>query len=217
MTDETLDVLKKIASAVGDLGRRMDAFERRGGAVPDGSDGDFGAAMRANETARADLQRRDAMLALRMREAGPQSDADRRKCTDFQVRADAAYHSVGKGSVPPPFSMEPARTYKARILSLLQCYSPELKNISLSGLPEDMVDKFGEQIFADAAAEAKSPKHLPPTGFLERKKVTESGHKVTDFYGRESFIKNMMPPVRFAKIIDPRAIKLRELLSKNDF
>ena len=93
-----------------------------------------------------------------------------------QSRADSLFLSLNEKLTAPLFGESPT-SYRKRLASRLQKYSPKLKDVKLDSISDAATFEILErEIYADAAAAASSPAFLP-----EGKLFPE---KITDFAGR---------------------------------
>lgn len=93
-----------------------------------------------------------------------------------QSRADSLFLSLNEKLTAPLFGESPI-SYRKRLASRLQKYSPKLKDVKLDSISDAATFEILErEIYADAVAASASPAFLP-----EGKLVPE---KVTDFAGR---------------------------------
>ena len=93
-----------------------------------------------------------------------------------QSRADSLFLSLNEKLTAPLFGESPT-SYRKRLASRLQKYSPKLKDVKLDSISDAATFEILErEIYADAAAASSSPAFLP-----EGKLFPE---KITDFAGR---------------------------------
>jgi hypothetical protein len=232
-TNELKQMLQQIASAVSGLSERLTKLESGDGeGTPDSVPVDIGRAkpaeiaadsvyveMQAQKKMRDELRLREAALDRRMRASQPKSRTEEAQLAAFQAKADGVLRDLGEGSAPTPYPLEGLAIYRRRVLGKLTRYSPKLKGLPLTDIDDKTLAQLEPQIFADAQAEALRPTELtiPPQGIVERKSVSPGGHKISEFYGRESFVVGMKPVSRIVKLMDPRKEKLRALLADNNF
>jgi hypothetical protein len=98
-----------------------------------------------------------------------------------QARADAIFNELGQ-RCPPPMASEPLTTYRHRLAKALARYSPSYKNINIGELRGGTLDVCEQQIYADAAREAKAPTDLMP-GMLRMIEKKRDGHTIREFHG----------------------------------
>lgn len=93
-----------------------------------------------------------------------------------QSRADSIFLSLNEKLTAPLFGETPI-SYRKRLASRLQKYSPKLKDVKLDSISDPATFEILErEIYADAASASTSPAFLP-----EGKLIPE---KITDFAGR---------------------------------
>ena len=133
------------------------------------------------------------------REQSEREIARRERRTAIQADAAEAYQRWG--SAPPlPVSDESSGHYKRRVLRDMQKHLPvgnPFSAMRLSKLPDDpavleAIEPRIRQAFADSY---NDPATVPPGEMREIPGTDHGGHKVSNFVGRESFIKSMGGPV----------------------
>jgi hypothetical protein len=181
----------------------------------------------ASATARFDetLSRLDSVLdrsmrrveAIEERQDAEREDARRQRMRDnaeqrrgIQATYADAFQSFGT-EVPAPVDDEAPSRYRARLFNRLArrlASGHELADIradDLGGSPV-VFDNFEKMLLDAAKAEGASPSfdNLPPSGELvARHRTDDMNAKVTEWYGRDSFIKSMGRPGRpVERIID---------------
>jgi hypothetical protein len=175
------------------------------------------------------LNRFDDVLAERLRRekaAMEREDAAREDARRVKMRADAderreiqatyadAFQSFGT-ETPAPVDDEPPSRYRARLFNrLARRLAPdhELSSIRADDLGSQAVvfDNFERMLLDAAKAEGERPSidNLPPSGEMiaRHRADADTGAKVIEFYGRESFIKSMGREGRRVRCIrDPRS------------
>jgi hypothetical protein len=154
--------------------------------------------------ARIDAEREDARRQ-RMRD-----NAEQRR--EIQATYADAFQSFGT-EVPAPVDDEAPSRYRSRLYNRLARRLPrghELADIradDLGGSPV-VFDNFEKMLLDAAKAEGERPSidNLPPSGELvARHRTNDMNAKVTEWYGRDSFIKSMGRPGRpVERIVDRR-------------
>src|SRR5277367_5431701 len=81
--------------------------------------------------------------------------ADEAEMTEMQSRADAVYSLAGRRA-PPPLPYERPGQFRRRLAAGLQEYSPRLRDIDISSLADDALRPVEAQVYADAAANART-------------------------------------------------------------
>ena len=154
--------------------------------------------------ARADAEREEARR-VRMRDAMHER-------TEIGSRYDSAFRSFGT-TVPEPADDEAPSRYRARLFNrLARRLSPDhdlagVRADDLGGQPV-VLDRFEEMIIAAAKAEGERPSidNLPRDGaMISRARVdSDTGSKITEWFGKESFIKSMgREGRRVLRLVDP--------------
>ena len=164
---------------------------------------------------------RDQLRALEsevnrdMRQQGPLCEAEEGMIADAQARADSAYAAFGKRA-PAPLPGERLAQYRVRLLKPMKQHSKTWNDVDLSTQSGKNLDLIEQQIFADAATFADSAENYPSDGRMQATTTTDpnSGHRVTTFRGRSSFINQLRPHAHVATITDPKIHELRELLQR---
>lgn len=161
------------------------------------------------------LEKIEAEQAAEREEARRQrqrANAEQRR--EIQSRYDSAFRSFGT-EVPAPVDDEAPSAYRSRLFNRLgRKLSPDHELASIRaddlGNQPQVFDNFEEMIIAAAKAEGERPsqENLPPNGEIIARHRTDSdtGSKVTEFFGRESFIKDLTRPGRkVLRLIDPNS------------
>lgn len=147
--------------------------------------------------------RADAVLADQARMATtianmPKSptDADYGAMADAQAIYDSVYQAFGQRA-PVPLQGEAVVGYRRRLARGIQTHSEKWKSIDLHTLPDAALGIAEEHIRADAAVAARTAGDVPDGTLMPVTRVNESGHRVTEFRGRETIFKRMaQPPMR---------------------
>jgi hypothetical protein len=154
--------------------------------------------------ARIDAEREDARRQ-RMRDAMHER-------TEIASRYADAFQSFGT-EVPAPVDDEPVAAFRKRLFNRLARRLPsshELSSIRADDLGGQAIvlDNFERMLLDAAKAEGARPSidNLPPSGELvARHRTDDMNAKVTEWYGRDSFIKSMGRPGRpVERIVDRR-------------
>ncbi|WP_321868624.1 prolipoprotein diacylglyceryl transferase [Paraburkholderia tropica] len=111
------------------------------------------------------------------------SDAEAADMGTARIHADAAMQSVGKSAVQP-FPGEKPMAYRKRVINELKCHSTALKDADVSTIADSAtLSLIEKQVFADAAAFARSGAGIPQNSLRARKHTTEAGHTVIEYDG----------------------------------
>ncbi|WP_428988562.1 hypothetical protein [Methylocapsa aurea] len=168
--------------------------------------------MRRAKALRDELNALEKTVSREMREQGPLIEAEEAAMADAQARADEVYAALGKRA-PAPWPGERMRQYRARLLNPLKLHSDTWRNVRIEDQSEGNLGVIEKQIFADAVAYADSGSHLAPDETHAISKKDDSGRTITEFKGA-SFVRQFKRPKQYARLNDPQAHKLRELLSR---
>jgi hypothetical protein len=127
------------------------------------------------------------------------ADAERERSeegerADAQARCDAVAQLFGERS-PPPMSGENTTAYRKRLLRRFQSHSPAFKDADL-GAVADAATLSGMEtiIYADAARASNLTDGLPEDVLIPIRRQTESGHQITEWRGRHTFILGLKRP-----------------------
>jgi hypothetical protein len=171
---------------------------------------------RADDLLRERLRREKAALeaedAERADEARAQARADAHRNREIGEIYDDAFRAFGV-TTPEPADDERPRQYRRRLYERLRRKLPsshDLAGVRADELPAGQAFVNFEAMLLDAAkAEGERPsvENLPDDGSLiARTRVdANTGTKFNEFFGRESFVKQMgMPGRRVLNIVNPR-------------
>jgi hypothetical protein len=126
----------------------------------------------------------------------PKSDDEHAAFADAQARADTVFNGFGQRA-PRPLEGELLIDYRKRLATKLKSYSPVWKSVKFSQLPEEAFGIAEGQVYADAISAASNPTDLE-AGELRQVTKTDptTGVRTINFYGKESFVKQMGRPGR---------------------
>ena len=172
-----------------DEARRMAADKRKDAARADAAEARADAVAKDLEATRKEL----AALAELVRK--PFSDDHRKELTTAQARADAVLQQFGD-EAPRPLVGETPRTYRSRIVGMLQMHSDKWKGIRLDGFDDDAFKVVEDQVYADAVSAARRPRDLKAGQMREITERSPTGHITTRFVGTESFVTGFRRPLR---------------------
>lgn len=131
------------------------------------------------------------------------TDEDHRELSGAQARADAVLQLFGKRA-SIPMIQETVQEYRLRIARELQGHSPTWKGSNLAVVAVDSAsfDMVEKAIYADAEKAALNPTDLKAGEFRTVTRTdSETGRRVTEFHGADSFVKSMsLPPLHVKKI-----------------
>ena len=164
-----------------------------------------GTLSRVDEALVAKLQRQAAQLE---REAAEERQAERERARADSFRnhelgaifADA-FAAFGT-QVPAPADDERPSAYRRRLFERLRRKLPsnhDLANIRADELPSgDVYVEFERRVIEAARAEGAQPsvENLPDAGMISRTRSDDMNGKMIEWFGAESFIKDMSRPGR---------------------
>lgn len=160
---------------------------------------------RADAEAQAVKERADSILADRERSlaeklAGmPKSpnDADYGSMSDAQAYADSAYQAFGKRA-PVPLSGETPLAYRRRLANGLKAHSPDWKDQDLARVDAGVLTIAEKKIYADAEVASRSSADVAEGIMIPRRRVTDSGHQVTEYRGKTTIFEQFSSPPMYA-------------------
>jgi hypothetical protein len=109
-------------------------------------------------------------------------DETRRVFISAQSKAEQVAQALGH-EAPPPVNGETLPQYRVRLLSQYKSYSPEWKNVDLAKLPGNALDVIEPKVYADAMAEARSPRNVPEGELREIIETDRAGRRISKFFG----------------------------------
>jgi hypothetical protein len=135
------------------------------------------------------------MADMKKKIARPMGDLN--AFADEQAKADAVMRALGT-SAEPPMSGEDLVAYKIRLARKMQPHSKRWKGVDLGIIAADRVafDNVLSEIRSDAMADSMNTEGMQPFVYRELTKTMPGGHKLTEFIGNGTFIKQMSRPVR---------------------
>jgi hypothetical protein len=107
---------------------------------------------------------------------------DERLYIDEQAKAHAVL-SPFKRQAPPPLQGEQLDQYERRLTYEVQKQSPRFKDYALYDTKGDAFKIIKDQIYADAAAEARHPTMIPEGELREVVRHDNSGRPFLEFFG----------------------------------
>jgi hypothetical protein len=139
----------------------------------------------------------DQAVTIRRLEAlmKPKSDEEHSAFADAQARADAVFNGFGQRA-PRPLEGEALGDYRRRLASKLKSHSPTWKAVKFSKLDDETFTIAEDAVYADAAVAASNPIDLEPGELREVTKKNPAGRTIIEFYGKESFVKQLGRPGR---------------------
>ena len=110
------------------------------------------------------------------------SDEERNEIADTQCKADSVFASFGERA-PQPVAGERAIPYRRRIMTRLQKYSKDYKDVNLQAIADSQLLTIAEKkIYADAQMSAASSLE-PGAGLREVVRTDATGRRITSFIG----------------------------------
>lgn len=144
-------------------------------------------AAEAEEKAKADSELakiRADMEELKNRVPQEISDEERNEIADTQCKADSVFASFGERA-PQPMAGERVMPYRRRIMTRLQKYSADYKEVDLHTIADSQLLSIAEKIYADAQASAASSLE-PGSGLREVVRTDATGRRISNFIGEPS-------------------------------
>lgn len=142
----------------------------------------------AEEKAKADAEMekiRADMEEMKSRVPQELSDEDRNEIADTQCKADSVFASFGERA-PQPMAGEQPMPYRRRIMTRLQKYSTDYKEVDLHAIADSQLLSIAEKkIYADAQASAASSLE-PGAGLREVVRTDATGRRISTFIGDPS-------------------------------
>ena len=152
------------------------------------------------DAANIEKQVADAVRAHLKDDTAEERDAK----ADAQARADSVYHAFND-SAPPPMRGETAAAYDIRLIKGMQKHSVDWKDVDLHALPDAARTIARTRIYADAVVASQSVADLPEGRLIPHTETTQSGHRVTTFRGKNTFIMGLKrPSMRVTKFLTER-------------
>ncbi|MGQ6297122.1 NUDIX hydrolase [Serratia sp. IR-2025] len=136
--------------------------------------------------AEAELKKiRADMEEMRSRIPQEISDEERNEIADTQCKADSVFASFGERA-PQPMAGERVMPYRRRIMTRLQKYSADYKEVDLHTIADSQLLSIAEKkIYADAQASAASSLE-PGSGLREVVRTDATGRRISNFIGEPS-------------------------------
>ena len=167
------------------INQALDAREARAKAdAEEKAKADAEAAEKAKADAELEKIRAD-MEEMKSRVPQELSDEERNEIADTQCKADSVFASFGERA-PQPMAGERAMPYRRRIMTRLQKYSPDYKEVDLHAIADSQLLSIAEKkIYADAQASAASSLE-PGAGLREVIRTDATGRRISTFIGDPS-------------------------------
>jgi 8-oxo-dGTP pyrophosphatase MutT (NUDIX family) len=115
----------------------------------------------------------------------PLNDADYAAMADAQAKADSVYSALGK-QAPRPLNGEDLLAYRKRLAAGVKTHSEQWKSIDIAKADAAIFEIAESKIYADAMDAATHPTASPEGGLRAVSKMSDTGHKITTFYGKPS-------------------------------
>ena len=116
----------------------------------------------------------------------------------YQARADDAFSAWGFRAKEPDIGEDPD-SYRRRLLIQAKNQLPEdhqYRKVTIKRLPDDTLGPYEDLIYPECKAAATRPDSVPPGEMRRVEEVDANGNKTVKFYGKECFVRDMMPPSR---------------------
>ena len=158
------------------------------------------------QSRRAELRALERLAEVEAKAMTPLSIEDEHRMVAAQSRADALYRGAGRLPAPAPEPHERPAAYERRLADGLRIYSQRWARANVSVMPDDAFAIARDQIYADAAANAKThglqARQLKPIPTR-----TASGHESVEWVGGPEawFGKQFERPARRAQFQAPEA------------
>jgi hypothetical protein len=122
---------------------------------------------------------------------------DLNQFSDIQEKADSALRTHGERA-EPPMAGEEIVPYAIRMHRKMQPHSKKWKNVDLAIIAADRaaLENVFSEIRSDTVAASMNTEGMQPFQYREITKTMPGGHKLTEFIGNGTFIKQMSRPVR---------------------
>ena len=130
---------------------------------------------------RNELRKLEAQSAAEMALIQPLTEADERRMTDMQARADSAYIAANRRA-PPPHAYERPDEYRRRLVDNLKIYSQKWAAADFISMDASVLPIVEKQVFADAVANGRTH-GLKPYEIRQRVREDASGHRVVEYDG----------------------------------
>jgi hypothetical protein len=157
---------------------------------------------------KAAMERQDAE---QRRADAEQARADSERRREYQERYDPAFAAFGVGTPQAVADESPGR-YRRRLFESLQRKLPdsnEWSDVRADDIPASARANIEALVIAAAKAEGARPSeaNLPPSGeMISRTRIDDMNQRMTEWFGRESFIKSLGRPGRpVERIVDRRS------------
>jgi hypothetical protein len=131
---------------------------------------------------RRELRALEAQAERTARAMSPLTIEDEHRMVAMQARADSLYRGAGRLPAPLAEPHERPGQYERRLVDGLKVYSDRWAKASLERMPDDAFAIARDQIFADAAQNAKTH-GLASTEIREVPSVSAAGHRTIEFVG----------------------------------
>lgn len=132
---------------------------------------------------RDDSDLHDRLARLERRVANPLTDKDFHAMADAQARADDVFALFGQHA-PRPLDGETLSLYRRRVAKALKAHSKQWKDVDVGAVVDSVAfDIMEKQIYADAAATARSPIDVPLGTLREMTSRDRTGRLITEFAG----------------------------------
>jgi len=123
------------------------------------------------------------------------TDEDLATLADIQSRADHVALAFGERARPPMIGETP-QAYRRAMATKFKSHSTKWKDFDLAKADSGLLEIIEADVYKDAAAAASSPAALPANTIRARERTSAGGHKITEFVGNTSFVRQFSRPSR---------------------
>lgn len=142
---------------------------------------------------KADSQTTSALAAALANMPKSPNGPDYAVFADAQATYDVTYQAFG-GRAPAPLQGEQIIGYRRRLARGLQAHSTPWKGVDLGALPDSALMIAEGQIRSDAVAASRVVSDSADGELVKRVRTSETGHQITEFFGRTTIFKRLSAP-----------------------
>jgi hypothetical protein len=208
--DDEAPTMRQVMDAIGQVNKRLDAFEARGKEDDDDDDEKPRDGLPRDLAADAAMDSYKRNRAMLKRGELGRITCDSVTMDQFimhQARADRVYSAWGK-SAPKAQHGEELNAYRRRLLIPYQHYSPVFAKSNLKVLAvDDAAFNHAEDEILKAAFDAVRDPSTVPLGILREEVTTRNGHTTTRFHGR---------PISWMAPFMARGQRVKRITERND-
>ena len=147
----------------------------------------------------------DRVRDLERKQPKPLTDADYDAMAAEQARADSIFAAHGERA-PRPLLGETPLAYRRRLVKSLQSHSTRWKDTNLTAIADSAtLNIIQDQVYADAKDAARHPSNIPAGQLIPVVRPDSmTGHKITEFRGSRSFVRQFKPVTRRVTALNTR-------------